>query len=312
MYENLIVLDRQAGEPLQMQIRCQIAIGIVNRNSPLDEPLPSTLHLTAELTVSVMPVSLPYEELKIGQVRGGEAAFGILRGPGCAGRPRARAGVGSARRLRAGDQGQLRQVLLEDLNGCVESLRVCNFHSNETPMMIGAPPRFLSINSKAETRSFWSSKRAYCSEHPHDTLHRNFSPKLMHQIAGRGLLADEGGLNPNPYAGQTWNFPRQLPASALKTRDIDIPAARFESIRGDSTTPSRTMVPLGFRMQCLPSSDVVTSYLGAQSSSAALADPTTPIANAASKLRRATPNTTLVGFRLAVFTEILRFRAVHS
>ena len=31
MYENMIVIDRQAPESLQMQIRRQIAIGIVNR-----------------------------------------------------------------------------------------------------------------------------------------------------------------------------------------------------------------------------------------------------------------------------------------
>ena len=35
MYENMIVIDRQTSESLQMQIRRQMAIGIVNRQFPL-------------------------------------------------------------------------------------------------------------------------------------------------------------------------------------------------------------------------------------------------------------------------------------
>ena len=64
MYENMIALDRQAEESLQMQIRRQIAIGIVNRQFPLDEPLPSVRQLASELKVSTTTVALAYRALK--------------------------------------------------------------------------------------------------------------------------------------------------------------------------------------------------------------------------------------------------------
>ena len=58
--ENMIVLDRQAAESLQMQIRRQIAISIVNRQYPLDEPLPSVRQLASELDVSTTTVAMAY------------------------------------------------------------------------------------------------------------------------------------------------------------------------------------------------------------------------------------------------------------
>ena len=64
MYENMIALDRRAEESLQMQIRRQIAIGIVNRQFPLDEPLPSVRQLASELKVSTTTVALAYRALK--------------------------------------------------------------------------------------------------------------------------------------------------------------------------------------------------------------------------------------------------------
>ena len=64
MYENMIVIDREAPESLQKQIRRQIAIGIVNRQYPLHHPLPSIRQLSAELGVSVTTVALAYEGLK--------------------------------------------------------------------------------------------------------------------------------------------------------------------------------------------------------------------------------------------------------
>lgn len=64
MYENMIVLDRQAGESLQMQIRRQIATGIVNRQYPLDEPMPSVRQLASDLKVSATTVALAYRALK--------------------------------------------------------------------------------------------------------------------------------------------------------------------------------------------------------------------------------------------------------
>lgn len=64
MYENMIVLDRNAPESLQTQVRRQIAIGIVNRQYPLDCPLPSVRRLSKELKVSVTTVALAYEALK--------------------------------------------------------------------------------------------------------------------------------------------------------------------------------------------------------------------------------------------------------
>ena len=64
MYENMIAVDREAPESLQMQIRRQIAIGIVNRQYPLHQPLPSIRQLSTELGVSVNTVVLAYEALK--------------------------------------------------------------------------------------------------------------------------------------------------------------------------------------------------------------------------------------------------------
>ena len=58
MYENMIVIDRQARETLQMQIRRQLAIGIVSRQFPLSEPLPSIRCLTSDLKVRVTTVAL--------------------------------------------------------------------------------------------------------------------------------------------------------------------------------------------------------------------------------------------------------------
>ena len=63
MYENMIVIDRQATESLQMQIRRQLAIGIVNRQFPLHEPLPSIRRLASDLKVSVTTVALVYKSL---------------------------------------------------------------------------------------------------------------------------------------------------------------------------------------------------------------------------------------------------------
>ena len=64
MYENMIVIDRRAPESLQKQIRRQIAIGILNRQYPLHQPLPSIRRLSADLEVSVTTVALAYEGLK--------------------------------------------------------------------------------------------------------------------------------------------------------------------------------------------------------------------------------------------------------
>ena len=64
MYENMITVDREAAESLQIQIRRQLAIGIVNRQYPLHQPLPSIRQLAAELEVSVTTVVLAYEALK--------------------------------------------------------------------------------------------------------------------------------------------------------------------------------------------------------------------------------------------------------
>ncbi|MCY4557892.1 MAG: PLP-dependent aminotransferase family protein [Chloroflexi bacterium] len=64
MYENMIVIDREAQESLQNQIRRQIVIGIVNRRYPLSQPLPSIRQLSAELDVSRTPVLLAYKQLK--------------------------------------------------------------------------------------------------------------------------------------------------------------------------------------------------------------------------------------------------------
>ena len=64
MYENMIVIDRQARESLQMQIRRQLAIGIVSRQFPLNEPLPSIRRLASDLKVSVTTVALAYRSLR--------------------------------------------------------------------------------------------------------------------------------------------------------------------------------------------------------------------------------------------------------
>ena len=64
MYENMIVIDRQSGESLQMQVRRQLAIGIVQRQFPLNEPLPSIRRLATDLKVSVTTVTLAYRALK--------------------------------------------------------------------------------------------------------------------------------------------------------------------------------------------------------------------------------------------------------
>lgn len=64
MYENMILIDRGASESLQMQIRRQLAIGILNRQFPLHSPLPSVRQLSRELQVSVTTVSLAYDGLK--------------------------------------------------------------------------------------------------------------------------------------------------------------------------------------------------------------------------------------------------------
>ena len=66
MYENMIVIDREAQESLQMQIRRQLAIGIVDRQFPLDDPLPSIRRLASDLKVSVTTVALSYKALKAG------------------------------------------------------------------------------------------------------------------------------------------------------------------------------------------------------------------------------------------------------
>ena len=64
MYQNMIVIDRRASEGLQMQIRRQLAIAIVNRQFPLEAPLPSVRQLALDLKVSVTTVVLAYKALK--------------------------------------------------------------------------------------------------------------------------------------------------------------------------------------------------------------------------------------------------------
>lgn len=64
MFENMIVVDPRADESLQMQIRRQLAIGIVNRQFPLHEPLPSIRRLATDLKVSVTTVALAYRALR--------------------------------------------------------------------------------------------------------------------------------------------------------------------------------------------------------------------------------------------------------
>ena len=64
MYENMIAIDRDSPESLQMQIRRQLAIGIVNRQYSVHHALPSIRQLSMELGVSVQTVALAYEALK--------------------------------------------------------------------------------------------------------------------------------------------------------------------------------------------------------------------------------------------------------
>ena len=71
MYDNMIVLDRQSPESLQKQIRRQIGIGIVNRQYPLDQALPSVRKLAADLQVSTTTAALAYKGL---------AADGFVKG----------------------------------------------------------------------------------------------------------------------------------------------------------------------------------------------------------------------------------------
>ena len=81
MYENMIVIDRQARESLQMQIRRQLAIGIVSRQFPLNEPLPSIRRLASDLKVSVTTVALAYRSLRADGFVDVQEALGILREP---------------------------------------------------------------------------------------------------------------------------------------------------------------------------------------------------------------------------------------
>ena len=71
MYKNMIVLDRQSPESLQKQIRRQIAIAIVNRQCPLDQPLPPVRKLAADLQISTTTVAQAYYGL---------AADGFVKG----------------------------------------------------------------------------------------------------------------------------------------------------------------------------------------------------------------------------------------
>ena len=78
MYENMISIDREARETLQQQIRRQLAIGIVSRLYPLDQPLPSVRRLASDLGVSATTVALAYETLKrdgFVEARGGSGFF---------------------------------------------------------------------------------------------------------------------------------------------------------------------------------------------------------------------------------------------
>ncbi|MYA33628.1 MAG: PLP-dependent aminotransferase family protein [Gemmatimonadales bacterium] len=63
MYENMIEIDRGASESLQMQVRRQMAIAIVNRQFPPNEPLPSVRRLAADIKVSVTTVVMVYKAL---------------------------------------------------------------------------------------------------------------------------------------------------------------------------------------------------------------------------------------------------------
>ena len=64
MYEYVIEIDREARESLQMQIRRQLAIGILNRHFPLGHPLPSVRRLAADLKVSAITVTQAYASLR--------------------------------------------------------------------------------------------------------------------------------------------------------------------------------------------------------------------------------------------------------
>ena len=102
MYENMIVIDREAPESLQKQIRRQIAMGIVNRQYPLHRPLPSIRQLSNELGVSVTTVTLAYEALKqdgFVEARDRSGFYvnqDVLTDPGHAMKPTALAGIASA------------------------------------------------------------------------------------------------------------------------------------------------------------------------------------------------------------------------
>ena len=63
MYEHVIEIDREARESLQMQLRRQLAIGILNRHFPLGHPLPSVRQLAADLHVSRITVTQAYASL---------------------------------------------------------------------------------------------------------------------------------------------------------------------------------------------------------------------------------------------------------
>ena len=99
MYENMVVIDREAPESLQKQIRRQLAIGIVNRQYPLHRPLPSIRRLSAELGVSVTTVALAYEALKQDGFVEGRSRSGffvnpdVLTEPGHEVTPEAPAGI---------------------------------------------------------------------------------------------------------------------------------------------------------------------------------------------------------------------------
>ena len=101
MYENMIVIDREAPESLQKQIRRQIAMGIVNRQYPLHRPLPSIRQLSTELGVSVTTVTLAYEALKqdgFVEARDRSGFYvnqDVLADPGHALKPGAPAGIAS-------------------------------------------------------------------------------------------------------------------------------------------------------------------------------------------------------------------------
>ena len=102
MYENMIAIDRKAPESLQQQIRRQLATGIVNRQYPLHQPLPSIRQLSLELGVSVTTVALAYDALKqdgFVEARSRSGFFvnpDVLTDPGHAIKPESPAAIGMA------------------------------------------------------------------------------------------------------------------------------------------------------------------------------------------------------------------------